>query len=114
MLIIIVDYSTHRRGGRLVGHPYGAVSGQIWLDDIQCNGTEISLAQCRHNGWGIHNCGHNKDVSISCNAGIITNCLQFRTLYDIGFKSTGLKVDTTKTIVMDHGHLASCKNFDWT
>ena len=41
-------------------------SGQIWLDNVQCNGTEISLPDCRHCGWGSHGCKHIKDVSVSC------------------------------------------------
>ena len=73
VIIIVVGHSTHRYGGRFIHHSYGAVSGQIWLDDVHCNGTETNLAQCRHNGWGIHDCAHDKDVSVSCNTGIITN-----------------------------------------
>jgi len=72
VIIIVVGHSTHRYGGRFIHHSYGAVSGQIWLDDVHCNGTETNLAQCRHNGWGIHDCAHDKDVSVSCNTGIIT------------------------------------------
>ena len=51
---------------------YGAGSGRIWLDEVQCTGTEASIADCRHRGWGVvhswfrHNCGHSEDVSVSC------------------------------------------------
>ncbi|XP_060563145.1 deleted in malignant brain tumors 1 protein-like [Ruditapes philippinarum] len=37
------------------------------LDDVQCTGSETSLFQCRHNGWGIENCSHDDDVGILCN-----------------------------------------------
>ena len=58
----------HRRGGRILSNnSYGAGTGQIWLDGVQCNGTETSIADCPHNVWGTHDCGHNEDVSISCN-----------------------------------------------
>jgi len=48
---------------------YGVGSGQIWLDDVRCSGTETSIADCRHNGWGSHNCGHYEDVSVLCSIG---------------------------------------------
>ena len=39
---------------------------RIWLDGVQCTGTESSLAECRHMGWGVSDCNHNDDVSIAC------------------------------------------------
>ena len=54
--------------GQSIGNRYGAGNGTIWLDDVQCSGTEISIADCRHRGWGLHNCYHSEDVSVSCTA----------------------------------------------
>ncbi|XP_035692465.1 deleted in malignant brain tumors 1 protein-like [Branchiostoma floridae] len=45
---------------------YGSGSGPIWLDDLNCYGSESSLQYCPHRGWGSHNCGHGNDVSVSC------------------------------------------------
>jgi len=52
--------------GHFLSRSYGAGSGQIWLDNVQCNGTETNIADCQHNGWGSHDCHHGEDVSVSC------------------------------------------------
>ena len=49
----------------------GAGSGRIWLDNLACSGSELSLGQCSHRGWGSHNCGHSEDVSITCREGTL-------------------------------------------
>ena len=42
-------------------------SSRIWLDDVQCTGTETSIIECSHRlPWGSHNCGHSEDVAIRC------------------------------------------------
>jgi len=47
---------------------FGAGSGQIWLDDVECSGSESSIADCPHRGWGVENCGHHEDASVSCSS----------------------------------------------
>jgi len=48
---------------------YGQGSGEIWLDDLNCVGTERSIVNCLHRGWGIENCDHSKDAGVKCIAG---------------------------------------------
>ena len=38
----------------------------IWLDNVNCNGSESRLIDCQHKGLGNHNCDHNKDIFITC------------------------------------------------
>ena len=49
---------------------YGEGIGQIWLDNVNCVGTEETVGRCSHNGWGFHNCHHWEDASVSCITGI--------------------------------------------
>ena len=44
----------------------GQADMQIWMDDLDCDGSETSLAECGHDGWGQSNCDHDEDVSVSC------------------------------------------------
>ena len=48
---------------------YGQGSGQIWLDGVNCVGTESMIESCLHGGWGSHNCNHRKDASVKCASG---------------------------------------------
>ena len=44
----------------------GQGSGQIWLADLECVGTELTIANCSHGGWGNHYCDHHEDVGVRC------------------------------------------------
>ncbi|XP_031570213.1 soluble scavenger receptor cysteine-rich domain-containing protein SSC5D-like [Actinia tenebrosa] len=44
---------------------YGRGTGKVWLDDMECSGSEPSLGSCSHGGWGTvdYRCkGHTWDV----------------------------------------------------
>ena len=44
-------------------------SGQIWLDNVNCRGTETRLIDCPHLPIGTHNCVHSEDAGVSCQTG---------------------------------------------
>ncbi|XP_054471094.1 macrophage receptor MARCO [Anoplopoma fimbria] len=41
-------------------------SGRIWLDELQCLGTESDIFSCQHRGIGVNNCQHNEDAGVHC------------------------------------------------
>ena len=62
---------------------YRGGSGQIWLDDVNCVGTEQTIGKCSHSGWGKrHYCWHYDYGSVRCSSGeyIISLC-KLRRLY---------------------------------
>ncbi|XP_072016223.1 scavenger receptor cysteine-rich domain superfamily protein-like [Amphiura filiformis] len=56
----------------LAGAYFGQGDELIWMDDVGCAGSELSLADCPHPGWGVHSCGHYKDAGVICAGDIIT------------------------------------------
>ncbi|XP_072039098.1 scavenger receptor cysteine-rich domain-containing protein DMBT1-like [Amphiura filiformis] len=49
------------------GH-FGLGSGMIWMDDVECNGDERMLMQCRQHilGPGNTDCTHQEDAGVEC------------------------------------------------
>ncbi|XP_072171853.1 scavenger receptor cysteine-rich domain-containing group B protein-like [Diadema setosum] len=46
---------------------HGSGSGAIHLDEVACLGSESSLADCTHQGWGSYSyCGHTQDIGVRC------------------------------------------------
>ncbi|XP_061844060.1 uncharacterized protein [Nerophis lumbriciformis] len=58
--------------GRALSAPHRAFFGQgrgpIWLDNVRCTGSESKLSECKHQGVGSHNCGHQEDAGVVCDA----------------------------------------------
>ncbi|KAM6364604.1 scavenger receptor cysteine-rich domain-containing protein DMBT1-like [Pluvialis apricaria] len=57
---------------------FGQGTGNIWLDDMSCTGTEDNLAQCQARPWGQNNCNHGEDAGVVCSGANITDEVQVR------------------------------------
>ena len=60
--------------GRAIAAKHGAYyekgGGNIWLDNVNCIGTELAIRNCSHRGWGNYNCDHKKDAGVQCTSGM--------------------------------------------
>ena len=66
---VVCQQLNYSRATSALGDAYfGAGSGPIHYDEVTCNGTETRLADCAHNGVGIHDCGHGEDAGVQCNS----------------------------------------------
>ncbi len=64
---IAIDYlRTCLTGAVALQSGFADGTGPIFLDDVQCTGTEDNLFSCPHNGIGIHNCAHSEDAGVRC------------------------------------------------
>uniref|UniRef100_A0A452HMR4 Soluble scavenger receptor cysteine-rich domain-containing protein SSC5D n=1 Tax=Gopherus agassizii TaxID=38772 RepID=A0A452HMR4_9SAUR len=48
------------------GAPFGRGSDTIWMDEVNCTGTEAALTECRARPWGKNNCHHGEDAGVVC------------------------------------------------
>ncbi len=74
---------------------YGHTIGPIVWDDVQCDGTESNLTECRRSEVRVHNCELNQGVAVSC------SCPGKHVIYIYYSLSTG---KDHKSIAMQYCH----------
>lgn len=57
---------------------FGQGAGSIWLDNVNCVGTEGRLADCPANPIGSHNCAHSEDAGVRCPGKSLISLLLFK------------------------------------
>ncbi|XP_067884748.1 lysyl oxidase homolog 3B-like isoform X3 [Heterodontus francisci] len=45
---------------------YGKGAGRVWLDNLDCRGTEKDVSECKSLGWGQTDCTHEEDAGVIC------------------------------------------------
>ncbi|XP_062244875.1 deleted in malignant brain tumors 1 protein-like isoform X1 [Platichthys flesus] len=103
--VVCRQLSCGRARSALPNAAFGPGSGAIWLDDVICSGREPSITDCRHPGFGVHNCGHSEDASIICDIQPGPNSTVSPTTADPGsqtFTSAALTSGTPGTTAVDN------------
>ena len=49
---------------------FGQGVGDIFLDNVVCDGNELRLVDCASNPLAAHNCQHNQDAGVVCQPAI--------------------------------------------
>uniref|UniRef100_A0A8C0G646 Soluble scavenger receptor cysteine-rich domain-containing protein SSC5D n=1 Tax=Chelonoidis abingdonii TaxID=106734 RepID=A0A8C0G646_CHEAB len=57
---------------------FGRGSDHIWLNNVNCTGTEVALSDCRGQPWGQNNCTHGEDAGVECSDSGISEVAQLR------------------------------------
>ncbi|CAE1270052.1 PRSS12 [Acanthosepion pharaonis] len=80
--------------GEIIPNIFGYGEGTIWLDNLNCTGSEYDLEVCPNLSWGTHNCTHKNDVAIKCFKELNTTLLTTTSIPPASStEPTGIKVE---------------------
>ena len=55
------------------GGSFGEGTGRIWLDNVECTGSERTLIDCTASSSGVNSCTHAQDAGVRCQPGMIND-----------------------------------------
>ena len=64
---------------------FGEGMGRIWLDNVQCTGSEQRLIDCMANSSGINSCMHTQDAGVRCSLGRVYCSIKLLVSYPAHF-----------------------------
>ncbi|XP_077981230.1 scavenger receptor cysteine-rich domain-containing protein DMBT1-like isoform X2 [Glandiceps talaboti] len=64
--LVVCKHLGYNNGTAESNAKYGMGTGQIWLDNVHCNGDESSILSCDYDEIGVNNCAHYEDVGVTC------------------------------------------------
>ena len=50
---------------------FGQGTGRIWLDNVQCTGSQRALMDCAASSSGNDSCTHAQDAGVRCQSGVL-------------------------------------------
>ncbi|XP_028407294.1 deleted in malignant brain tumors 1 protein-like [Dendronephthya gigantea] len=86
-------------------------SGQVWLQSVDCTGSERDIARCSHSGWGVtsYYCKHSKDVGVECSrTDFSTTPVLLRLQGPVSEKGAG------RVEVLYHGYWGTICDYSWS
>ncbi|XP_028407269.1 scavenger receptor cysteine-rich domain superfamily protein-like [Dendronephthya gigantea] len=83
-------------------------TGQIWLSEVSCTGSEQNISSCSHHGWGNHRCSHNEDVGVVCTKTDFTG-IPVR----VRLQGPSSENGTGRVEVLYHGYWGTISDYGW-
>ena len=69
--VVCKQLGYHYGGTAYQSARYGPGHGPVWLDNVNCYGSENAITDCKHSGFGQTSCSHNRDASVRCNLPLV-------------------------------------------
>ena len=83
-----------------LGASFGQGRGLIFLDFVNCNGTELQLRNCRNRGVGVHYCLHLEDAGVVCRGEFYGKASHSATIHSTLTQSSSLVLTVAELAVM--------------
>ena len=72
--------NTHAVAIGVSGDAFEGGTGEIYLDEVNCAGTEVTILNCSHPGIGTHNCDHIEDAGVVCRRELLIMLMDYESI----------------------------------